>query len=202
MIDLNTLMLAGMAAYGAWALGAATLVGALGLPLPTSMLLLAAGAFMRQGSLDLPTALILAALGAIAGDFASYLMGRFGGRLILGRVSHIKAWQQAQTTFARWGWLSIVLSRFMLTPLALPVNLIAGSTHYTPWRFLSSVVVGELVWVLIFSGLGYLFADQWQAISAAAGSLSLVVLGTVALLAGAIIITRRARQGQPKLALV
>jgi membrane protein DedA with SNARE-associated domain len=200
MINLSTLTLAAMAAYGAWALGAATLIGAIGLPLPTSMLLLAAGAFMRQGTLDWPTGLALAALGAIMGDCASYLLGRYGGSVLLGRAAQAKTWQQAQATFVRWGWLSVFFSRFLLTPLALPVNLIAGSTHYAAWRFLGAMVLGELVWVLAFSGLGYIFADQWQAVSAAAGSVSLVVVGGAAALIGAAYVARKLWVGQHKLA--
>ncbi len=51
--------------YGIWALGLATLAGAIGVPVPTSMLLLAAGAFARQGVLDWQWAVALAGLGTL-----------------------------------------------------------------------------------------------------------------------------------------
>lgn len=198
MLNVNTFIFTAMAAYGAWALGAATLVGAIGVPLPTSMLLLAAGAFVRQGALDWWAALLLAAVGAIAGDWVSYLLGRFGGTLVTDRWAGAKPWQQARSSFARWGWLSVFFSRFMLTPLALPVNLVAGSTHYTGWRFLSSVVAGELVWVLAFSSLGYLFADQWQALSTALGSASLWLLALAATGVAAAFLARHLWHPQPR----
>ncbi len=190
-MDLSTLLLTSLTTYGVWALGAATLISGLGLPLPASMLLLAAGAFMRQGTLNWQAGVLLAAFGAIAGDMTSYLMGRYGGTLALGGWAHTPIWQQAQGVFARWGGLTVFLSRFILTPIALPVNLIAGSTHYTPWRFLSSVVLGELVWVLGFSSLGYLFADQWSALSTATGSVSSWILIGAVILVGGVYLVRR-----------
>lgn len=201
MIDLNEVILAGLQTYGAWALGAATLISALGLPLPATMLLLAAGAFMQQGVLNWQSAVVLAALGAVLGDSASYLLGRFGGARALRRVQATATWHQAQGTFQRWGGLSVFLSRFLLTPLALPVNLIAGSARYTFWRFLRSAAPGEVLWVLIFSGLGYAFADQWQALSEGLSSLS-TGLAMISLLAiGGWMAWHRVRSGRGTLVL-
>ena len=188
---MNEILLSSILAYGAWALGAATLVGALGLPLPTTMLLLAAGAFMRQGTLNWQTAMALAALGAVLGDSASYLVGRYGGAATSRRMEKARAWRQAQGVFQRWGGLTIFFSRFLLTPLALPVNLIAGSTRYTVWRFLSLVVLGEILWVLLFSSLGYLFADQWSALSEVLGSATVMLLCLLALLVVGVCLTHR-----------
>ena len=160
MTDFTEIAFASLLTYGELALGAATLVSALGLPLPATMLLLAAGAFVRQGALNWQAAVILAALGAVAGDSLSYLLGRYSGARVMRRAQTAAKWHQARGVFQRWGGLAVFLSRFLFTPLALPVNLIAGSTRYTIWRFLGFVVLGELLWVLIFSGLGYAFADQ------------------------------------------
>ena len=202
MTDINEIVLTGLLTYGEWALGAATLIGALGLPLPTTMLLLAAGAFMRQGALNWQAAISLAAIGAVAGDSASYLMGRYSGGAAWHGLQTTARWQQALGVFRRWGGLTVFLSRFLLTPLALPVNLIAGSTHYTLWRFLGSVVFGELLWVLIFSGLGYAFADQWQAVSELISNLSVNFVWLALLLIGSGYLLRRIWSGRQTLAVV
>jgi len=198
MTDLSELVLNSLLTYGEWALGAATLISALGLPLPATMLLLAAGAFMRQGALDWQAAVILAALGAVVGDSVSYLLGRYGGSMALRRRQTAATWHWAQGIFQRWGGLTVFLSRFLLTPVALPVNLIAGSTRYAPWRFLGSVVLGELLWVLIFSGLGYAFADQWEALGDLTGNLSGVFVGIALLLIGGGYLLHRAWPGRRK----
>lgn len=199
--ELTEWALAGMQIHGVWALGAATLLSALGLPLPATMLLLGAGAFARQGVLDWPSAIVLAAAGAILGDAASYWLGRLGGDLASARAQAAPAWVQARDLFQRWGGLAIFVSRFALTPLALPVNLVAGGARYSAWRFIAPVVLGEVVWVIVFGGLGYAFADQWAALSSAlsnqAGAFSAYLVALIALV-GAVAwwLRRRAARNQ------
>jgi membrane protein DedA with SNARE-associated domain len=195
--DLTQLLLDSVSAYGALALGAATLVSAIGLPLPASLLLLAAGAFARQGLLDGPSAILLAAGGAILGDVVSYALARTGGALTTARVQALPAWQRARGLFQRWGALAIFLSRFALTPLALPVNVLAGSTRYALRRFLAPVLFGEGLWAVLFCGLGYVFADQWSALSSAASNLTTVLAATAAV--AGILLWLRARTGQARI---
>jgi len=175
--ELTEAFLTGMLTYGPLALAVAVLVGAIGLPLPGTMFLLAAGAFARQGMLNGPLAAALAVLGVVVGDGSSYCLGRCGGPLVLKRVEGSSAWQQAQDTFDRRGGLAILLTRFLLTPLAVPTNLIAGSSQYAFWRFLVFDATGELVWVAFYGGLGYLFADSWEALNDLAGNLSGLLVG-------------------------
>ena len=184
MINLNELVLTGMLTYGAWALGLATLVSAIGVPLPATMLLLAAGAFTRQGVLGWQSAVVIAICGAVLGDSGSYLVARFGGVVILRRVQNTSIWNQSQTAFERWGGVAIFLSRFLLTPFALPINLLAGSTRYSLWHYLTLVVAGETLWVIAFGGMGYVFADRWEAVSSLLGDLTGVVVGLVLLVVG------------------
>lgn len=193
MMDMSELFLNGILTYGIWALGLATLVSAIGLPLPATMFLLAAGAFAQQGTLDWQSAVLLAALGAILGDAISYGLARFGGALTPRRVQTTDAWGRSQRAFDRWGVWAIFLSRFLLTPLALPINLLAGSTRYAPWRYASAVVAGEALWAVAFIGTGYLFADQWEMVSELAGSLTNFVAIAVAGIAGAAYLLRLTR---------
>ena len=196
MSDLSGLFLSGMLTYGIWALGLATLISAIGVPLPATMILLAAGAFARQGVLNWEAAVALAALGAMLGDTVSYLLARFGGKLAFQRMQASGAWSQSQTVFERWGGLAVFFSRFLLTPLALPINLLAGSTRYTLWRYLGGVVAGEALWVVTFGGMGYLFADQWETVSAVMGNLSGAFAAAALGLIGAGYLFRRAWLGR------
>ena len=72
----------------------------------------------------------------------------------------------------------------MLTPFALPINLLAGSTRYSLWHYLTLVVAGETLWVIAFGGMGYVFADRWEAVSSLLGDLTGVVVGLVLLVVG------------------
>jgi membrane protein DedA with SNARE-associated domain len=42
----------------------------------------------------------------------------------------------------------------------------------------------EVVWVLMFGGLGFVFADQWANVSARAGEVSVYLLVMLAMLLG------------------
>ncbi len=165
MTELAGWLLTALINYGALALGVTLFLAALGVPLPASMLVIAAGAFAQQGVLGVPDAAAAALAGAVAGDSGSYGIGRFAGARIPSRVRASPAWARSVALFARWGLLGIYLTRFLLTPVALPVNLLAGSTRY-PWpRYLAGVIAGEATWVALFGSTGYMFAQQWETIS-------------------------------------
>ena len=59
-----------------------------------------------------------------------------------------------------------MLTRCVLMPIAVPVNLVAGSSAYSVWRFAASAVSGEVIWLLGYGAIGYLFGSQWESISA------------------------------------
>jgi membrane protein DedA with SNARE-associated domain len=180
MSNLTDVILAGMLTYGAPMLAVALLLGALGLPLPGTMLLLAAGAFVRQGVLDWMMTPVLALIATMLGDSGSYYVGRVGG-MMLRSIRNTTAWQKAQETFVRRGGLAILLTRFLLTPLALPTNLIAGSNRYQFNRFFLWMAVGEVIWVAGYMGLGYVFAYSWEALSSFVGNLSGLLVGLLVL---------------------
>lgn len=81
MSELNDLLLTGLLNHGSLLLGLVLFFAALGVPLPATMLLLAAGAFAQQGVLPWLSAGLIGIAAAILGDFASYAMGRLAGTL-------------------------------------------------------------------------------------------------------------------------
>lgn len=194
MSELADTLLTAVLAYGAPALALVLFTVALGIPLPATLLLLASGAFVRQGVLDGRLAFGLGLLGSVLGDSGSYCLGRCGGALVLRRFEGAAAWRRAQTTFERRGGLVIFLTRFMLTPLALPTNLIAGSGRYAYGRFLALDALGELTWIALYGGLGYLFADQWEALSELADNLVGVLVGALVLAVAAALAYRTWRR--------
>ncbi len=196
-LNLSELFLTGMITYGPSALGLALLLGALGLPLPGTLFVLAAGAFIRQGVIDWGAASGFGLLGAVLGDSASYAMGRFAKGWVQRRFGQSSTWQTAQATFERRGGMAIYLTRFLLTLLAVPTNLIAGSTGYSFWRFLAYDIAGEATWIVLYGGLGYTFGSQWELISQFISDFSGLLVGVVALGAGVYILLRRQRHRQP-----
>lgn len=182
--------------HGSWVLGGVLFLAALGVPLPATLLLLAAGAFAQQGLLDALEVGLVATSAAVAGDHGSYLVGRWAGAWLPARWVGGPPWQRAAAGFERWGMASVFLTRFLLTPLALPVNLLAGSTRY-PWpKFSLAVVTGEATWVLLFAGAGYLFADRWEALGGLAGDVAWLAVGLVLLALGVRGLLQRGRSSR------
>jgi membrane protein DedA with SNARE-associated domain len=154
-------------------------------------MVIVSGAFIRQGIIDLAPTLTLGIIGVVIGDSLSYAMGHFSKDWAERKFGLNKSWLQAQEIFKKRGGLAIYLTRFLLTPLAIPTNLIAGSTGYSYWHFVVYAFLGEGTWLLMFGGLGYTFGDQWEVISQLISDFSGLLLGLAALAAAAYVWWKR-----------
>lgn len=191
---LTEFFLNGMITYGSIVLGLVLLIGAAGIPIPGSLLVVAAGALAQQNILDLPVAFILAVLGATIGDSVSYGLGRCANRWVDSRFGKSTTWQKAQTSFNRRGDLAVYLTCWLLTPLAVPTNMIAGLNGYALKRFLAYDGAGEVTWVLLYGGLGYAFGSQWELVSRSLTDFSGWLVLILALGAGIYFLVRRVLQ--------
>lgn len=170
--------------YGAPLLGLIVLIGALGAPFPGTVIVIAVGAFCRQGFLSWHTTGLIALICVVLGDCLSYAMGHFAREPVLRRFQFTKNWAQAETAFNRWGGMSVFWTRFLITAIAVPVNLIAGTSTFPFRRFLLYDLLGESIWIFGYGGLGYLFGSQWEVISDVLSNVSGLGLGLVLLAAG------------------
>lgn len=184
LADLSGNILSYIITYGSVALGVTVLLAALGVPFPSTVFVLASGAFIQQGVLDLPSTLAVALLFVVAGDTLSYGMGRLLRGLILRRFGELESWRNAEVYFQRRGGVAIYLTRCLLTPIAVPTNWIAGSSGYRPLRFMAYAAAGELTWLLAYGGLGYLFGSQWEVVSTFISDFSGLLVGLVLLVGG------------------
>lgn len=176
--------------YGAPVLGAIVLVGALGVPLPATVIVIAAGAFCNQGFLAWHTTGLITLVCVIAGDSLSYAMGYYARGPILRRFGASARWAQAKSTFNRWGTMSVFLTRFLITGIAVPVNLIAGTSNFRFRRFFLYDLFGETIWVFGYGGLGYLFGTQWEVVSDFISNFGGLILGLIILMAGIVLAMR------------
>src|SRR5215216_3790632 len=151
--------------YGAPLFGLILFLGALGIPLPASILVVAAGAFSQQGFLDWVSIAIFGLLGAVAGDAISFGIGFYAKDWVDHRFGRSPTWKNAEQTFDKRAGLAIYLTRFLVTTLALPTNLIAGGSGILFRRFILYDTLGELTWIVLYGGLGYIFGNQWELVS-------------------------------------
>ena len=176
-------LLALVPVYGMWLLAGATFLSCLAVPMPASILMLAAGGFAASGDLSLYSTAGAALVGAVLGDQVGFLLGQHGGARL---IDHLRArgapLEKAMGLLARRGGIAVFLSRWLLSPLGPYVNVAAGAARQ-PWgRFAFWDVAGECVWVSLYVGLGYVFAgDIAAATGAASGLLGFLAAGGLAL---------------------
>jgi len=197
LADLSSNILTYIITYGAVALGVTVLLAALGVPFPSTVFVLASGAFIQQGVLDLPSTLAVALLFVVAGDMLSYGMGRLLRGFLQKRFGRLESWRNAESYFQQRGGVAIYLTRCVLTPIAVPTNWIAGGSGYRFLRFVGYAVAGELTWLLIYGGLGYLFGSQWEVVSIFINDFSGLLVGLV-MLAGGVYWWLRRENGKEK----
>jgi membrane protein DedA with SNARE-associated domain len=177
--------------YGAPVFAILLFLGALGFPVGASVLVIAAGAFSQQGILDWPVAAFLGLIGAVIGDAVSFGIGFYAKDWVDKKFGGSPAWRSAEETFDRRAGLAIYLTRFLITALAVPTNLIAGGSGIQFRRFMFYDSLGEATWILLYGGLGYLFGSQWELVSTFISNFGGLTLGLVILGVGVWLWARR-----------
>ena len=179
--------------YGAPLFGLILFLAAVGAPLPASFLLIAAGAFSQQGFLEWPSMGIFGFLGAVSGDALSFGMGFYARNSVSKRMEGSQMWKNARDAFEARAGVAVYLTRFLITALAVPTNLIAGGSGIPFRRFMVYDSLGELTWIVLYGGLGYVFGSQWELVSDFISSFGGLILGLVIMGAGIWLWAKRLR---------
>ena len=174
-----------MQQYGYPALWLTIFVAAIGVPLPISFMLLAAGAFAALGDFNVFLLGVIAVTASTGGDQIGYLLGRFVGTRLLTWLERPRRFnpisqqglERAHVYFTKRGGLAIFLSRFIVSALGGSINLLSGAEVYPYHRFLFYDISGELCAAIIPLALGYIFGASWEAVGDILGTVSLLILG-------------------------
>jgi membrane protein DedA with SNARE-associated domain len=152
--------------HGYLVLFASVLAQQLGLPLPSTPFVIAAGALARSGQLSLPAALLVAFCAAMLADFAWFEVGRWRGIRVLQFLCRVSlepdyCVRRTENTLARHGAKTLVFAKFVPGVSAVTTPL-AGANGLPLSRFLLFNGLGVLLWIGAFELLGYLFSDQLE----------------------------------------
>lgn len=156
-----------IARYGAWTLALLFLIifletGVVVTPfLPGDSLIFAAATFAARGSLNPWVMFVLLSIAAITGDTANYWIGhRVGARAYTGEVKWVKKeyMERTHAFFEKHGGKTIFLARFV--PIIRTfAPFVAGVSQMTYGFFIRWNIIGGVVWVAIFTLLGYFFGN-------------------------------------------
>lgn len=159
--------------YGLYIVSLSTFLSCLALPIPSSLVMLTAGAFVAAGDLPASATIITALAGAVAGDQIGYAIGRttssFVGRLT-GKSAVLIG--KARSLANHHGGWAVFTSRWLFSPLGPYMNFVTGASRMSWLRFTLYDLAGEVVWVTIYISVGYAFAGQIEAIADIAGNFS------------------------------
>lgn len=141
----------------------------IGLPLPSLLFLLAAGALSATRHFDFVIAFGLASSAALITDVFYYELGRRRGAQVLRFLCRIalepdSCVRRTEDLFARHGARSLLIAKFVpgLNTVAPPL---AGIFQMRFSRFLLFTGVGSFLWAGVFMGVGYVFSDELERIT-------------------------------------
>lgn len=168
-----------LALYGVPSAALVLALGQFGVPMPTSLALLAMGALAANGDSDLTAAFVWALAGCLLGDQAGFAAGRLLGRTandqtgLLGRLARKS--KKAEPHLRKWGGYGVFLTRWLFTPLGPPVNLASGATGLAWTTFTLWALAGEMVWIAIYIGLGFTFGANIEALADILGNITMAL---------------------------
>ncbi len=149
--------------YGYVLLFAWVLVEQMGVPLPATPVLLAAGALSAEHELSFPLALAAGVFACVTSDTAWFLVGRRFGHHVLRVLCKLSleptiCVRRTQDSFGRRREITLMIAKFVpgLATLAPPV---AGQNGMGVERFLLFDAIGATLWVGALLSAGRLFGD-------------------------------------------
>ena len=152
-------------AYGPILVFTSVLLEQAGVPVPCTPWLIASGALARLGHGTLALPIALAAVAASMGHLVWFFAGRHWGSRVLRLVCRLSlepdtCVQRTENAFTRYGARALVIAPFIpgLTTLAPPL---AGMSGMPLRRFVVLDLVGDLLWVTTFVGIGWLAGEPF-----------------------------------------
>jgi membrane protein DedA with SNARE-associated domain len=201
MENLQHLVIALVDQYGYFGLFVALVLGNIGAPVGSEIVLPVAGGLTAAGHLgNLAVTIAVAVAGELGGQSIGYAVGRFGGVPVLERFGKYVGFHHDQLTrihgfFERYGTFAIFICRFLPVIRGIsgfPAGIAEMNlAHFYLWTFL-----GSLVFCSAFIVLGYALGGHLDAVLPLLhrGGTILAVVALVAVVAGVLIVRARSRK--------
>lgn len=168
-------------------------------PIPSEVVLPAAGALVELGRLNGPLTWLLALLGSVAGALVLYGAGwAFGEertRRVLLAVPLVDSddVDRADAWFARYGQIAVFVGRLIPGVRSL-ISLPAGAARMPMGRFLLWTTLGSAIWNSLLIGAGVLLGTQWATVEAHIDVINDLIYLTIGVAAGVFFMRRWAHR--------
>ena len=155
--------------YGLFAVFVLILLEYACFPLPSEVVLPLSGAIASQNEWTFGGVLAWSVLAGVLGSLLCYGIGYLGGYPLVEAVKRRfpktrPGLEAAQEKYDRYATLSVGVGR--LIPLCRTyISFVAGMSRQHLLRYLLSTAAGVTAWNFVLVGLGYLFAENWDAVS-------------------------------------
>lgn len=181
--------------YGYLAVGALLFLEDFGVPVPGETMLIAAAVYAGTGRLNIALVVVVGVVAALLGDNLGYLIGRRAGRpavLRWGRYVRLTEERlgKAEGFFARHGGKVVTIARF-IEGLRQVNGIIAGLSGMAWQRFLVFNALGAVLWVSVWSAVGYLAGSHLQAVYETISRFSLYLVAAAVVVAVGLLVRRR-----------
>jgi membrane protein DedA with SNARE-associated domain len=158
-----TALLATLGRHGYALVFAVLLAETIGLPLPASIALIAAGAGIASHTLSATGIVIAALLGLMAGDIWQFWLGRYTGWALLGFLCRLSmnpetCMLRSAESFYKRGKTTLVIAKFIpgVNTMAAPL---AGSMKMRFGQFLGLDFAGAVLYTITYLLIGYVSRD-------------------------------------------
>ncbi|MCO5972665.1 DedA family protein [Actinoallomurus soli] len=184
--------------YGYAAVGVLIFVEDFGIPVPGETILIAASVYAGAGRLNVVILGVIAVVAAVAGDNVGYLIGRTGGCALAHRWGRYvlltpERLRRAEQFFVRHGGKVVTIARF-IEGFRQANGILAGITGMHWPRFLAFNALGAVLWVGLWTGLGYAVGTHIGAISQQAFRYQIYLLAGLAVIVLARFVYHRFRR--------
>jgi membrane protein DedA with SNARE-associated domain len=128
-----------------------------------------AGVLAYEGKLNLALVIIIGSLAELAGSYASYAVGRVGGKPLVAKLGRYVLVTQADVDRAerflagRGAW-AVVVGR-MLPFVRAFTSIVAGLVRIPALRFGVLSLIGTVIYATVLSVAGYQLGHAWNSVS-------------------------------------
>lgn len=156
-------------------------------PIPSEVVMPAAGYAARQGEMSFPLVVLSGSIGSLLGVAPWYALGRwFGRERLRGWADRHGQWaavdpgdiDKADRWFDRWGGAAVLFCR-LVPGLRTLISVPAGLAEMSLGRFLLYSAIGTFAWTLLLAALGWWLQQQRQSVDRYAGYVGMAVIGAI-----------------------